>query len=185
MIIGITGTIGAGKGTIVDYLKENRGFKHYSARDFISEEVVKRGLPVNRDTLTATANDLRKNFSPHYVIEQLFYRAQQQGGDAVIESVRTPGEIVFLRKQPDFYLFAVDADPKQRYERIKKRGSSTDSVDFKTFLANEKREMSTNDPNKQNLGKCIKMADFVFYNDGAMKDLFEQVESVLKKIENV
>lgn len=185
MIIGITGTIGAGKGTIVDYLKEKRGFKHYSARDFISEEVVKRGLPINRDTLTATANDLRKNFSPQYVIEQLFYRAQQQGGNAVIESVRTPGEINFLRKQPEFYLFAVDADPKQRYERIKKRGSLTDFVNFKTFLANEKREMSTNDPNKQNLGKCIKMADFVFYNDGAMEDLFEQVESVLKKIENV
>ena len=183
MIIGITGTIGAGKGTIVDYLKQQLGFKHYSARDFITEEIVKRGLPVNRDTLTATANDLRKTFSPQYVIEQLFYRAQQQGGDAVIESVRTPGEITFLRKQPDFYLFAVDADPKQRYERIKKRGSSTDHIDFKTFLANEKREMSTNDPNKQNLGKCIKMADFVFYNDGAMEDLFKQVEIVLKKIE--
>ncbi len=183
MIIGITGTIGAGKGTIVDYLKEHRGFYHYSARDFISEEVAKRGLPINRDTLTATANDLRKNFSPQYVIEQLFYRAQQQGGDAVIESVRTPGEIAFLREQPDFYLFAVDANPKQRFERIKKRGSSTDHVDFETFLANEKREMSTNDPNKQNLGKCIQLADFVFYNDGTMEDLFEQVESVLKKIE--
>jgi len=182
MIIGITGTIGAGKGTIVDYLKEQRGFKHYSARDFITEEIVKRGLPVNRDTLTATANDLRKNFSPQYVIEQLFYRAQQAGGDAVIESVRTPGEIAFLREQPDFYLFAVDADPGERYKRIKKRGSSTDHIDYETFLANEKREMSTDDPNKQNLGRCIEMADFVFYNNGAMEELFEQVETVLKKI---
>ncbi len=182
MIIGITGTIGAGKGTIVEYLK-NKGFKHYSARDFISEEVKKRGLEINRDTLTATANDLRAAHSPQYVIEQLFYRAQKEGGNAVIESVRTPGEIAFLRKQPGFYLFAVDADPKIRFERIKLRGSATDHIDFETFLSNEKREMSTTDPNKQNLGKCIQMADYTFYNNGSISTLFDEVEKVLKKTE--
>ena len=183
MIIGITGTLGAGKGTIVDYLIKKRGFKHFSARDFITEEIVKRGLPVNRDTLTATANDLRKKFSPRYVIEQLFYQAQKKGGDAVIESIRTPGEIEFLRQQPDFYLFAVDADPEIRFERIKKRGSATDHIDFSTFLSNEKREMTSTDPNKQNLGKCIEMADYVFYNNGTMEELFSQTEEVLKNIE--
>lgn len=182
MIIGITGTIGAGKGTIVDYLKEQKGFKHYSARDFIGEEVVKRGLQVNRDTLTTVANDLRKKFSPQYVIEQLYLQAAAQGGNAVIESIRTPGEITFLRKQPDFYLFAVDADPKTRFKRIKKRGSATDHIDFETFLSNEKREMSATNPNKQNLGKCIKMADFIFNNDGTIDDLIAQVDSVLRKI---
>ena len=184
MIIGITGTIGAGKGNIVEYLINKKGFKHYSARDFISEEVKQRKLEINRDTLTAVANDLRAKHSPQYVIEQLFYRAQKEGGNAVIESVRTPGEIAFLRKQPEFYLFAVDADPKLRFQRIKQRGSATDHIDFETFLANEKREMSTSDPNKQNLGKCIELADFVFHNDGSMEELFEQVEKVLKKIDN-
>ena len=183
MIIGITGTLGAGKGTIVEYLLKNKGFKHYSARDFISEEVKKRGLEINRDTLTAVANDLRAQHSPQYVIEQLFYRAQKAGGNAVIESVRTPGEVAFLRKQPDFYLFAVDADPEIRYQRIKLRGSATDHIDFETFLANEKREMSTTDPNKQNLSKCIEMADYVFYNNGNMEELFDKLEKVLSEIQ--
>lgn len=183
MIIGITGTIGAGKGTIVDYLIKTRGFKHYSARSFISEEVTRRNLPVNRDTLTSVANDLRKNHSPWYVIEQLYYQAQKEGNNAVIESIRTPGEIAFLRKQANFYLFAVDADPKIRYQRIRQRASATDHIDFETFIANEKREMTTTDPYKQNLGKCIEMADFVFYNNNSRKELFKQVEQVLNKIE--
>ena len=32
---------------------------------------------------------------------------------------------------------------------------------FETFLENEKREMTSNDPNKQNLAKCIKMTDHI------------------------
>ena len=36
-IIGITGTIGAGKGTIVDYLVKQKNFKHYSVRNFLIE----------------------------------------------------------------------------------------------------------------------------------------------------
>ncbi len=182
MIIGITGTLGAGKGTIVEYLVKNKGFKHYSARDFIAGEVKKRGLPLNRDTLTGVANDLREKHSPEYVIEQLFYKAQKNGGNAVIESVRTPGEVEFLRKQKDFRLFAVDADPEIRYKRIVQRGSETDRVSFETFMANEKREMTSDDPNKQNLSKCIEMADFVFYNNGTVEDLYTEVEKVLKQL---
>ena len=56
-IIGITGTIGAGKGTIVDYLVKEKGYVHYSVREFLAEEVIKRGLEVNRDTLTEVGND--------------------------------------------------------------------------------------------------------------------------------
>ncbi len=60
MIIGITGTSGAGKGTVVDYLLK-KGFKHYSVRDFLTEEILKRGLEPNRDNMIFVANELRKN----------------------------------------------------------------------------------------------------------------------------
>ncbi len=182
LIIGITGTLGAGKGTIVDYLTKTKGFKHFSVRQFLTDEIKKRNLPVNRDTMTAVANDLRKNHHPAYIIEQLYYRAKNEGGNAVIESIRTPGEVYFLRKTGNFYLFAVDAKPEIRYQRIKLRSSETDNVDFDTFIANEKREMQTSDPNKQNLSKCIELSDFRFDNNGDIKDLYRQVDEVLDKI---
>ena len=182
IIIGITGTLGAGKGTLVEYLKEHKGFLHFSVRDYLVEELHRRNLDVNRDTMTSLANELRANHSPSYITDQLYEQAKKAGKNSIIESIRTPGEITSLRAKGDFYLFAVDADPKVRYERISLRKSATDNIDFETFLSNEKREMTASDPNKQNLSKCIKGADFVFDNNGDLDKLYEQLVTVLKEL---
>ena len=59
IIIGITGTLGAGKGTIVDFLTKNKRFEHFSARALIVEEIEKRGLENNRNNMVVVDNDLR------------------------------------------------------------------------------------------------------------------------------
>ena len=182
VIIGITGTLGAGKGTIVDYLIQKKDFLHYSARGFIVEEIKRRNLEVNRDTMTNVANSLRSNNSPSFIIDELYKRAVASGKNCVIESIRTVGEITSLRSKGHFYLFAVDADSHIRFERIKTRKSSTDNVDFETFIANEKREMTSTDPNKQNLSKCIENADYVFNNNGNLQELNQQIDRVLKEL---
>ena len=182
VIIGITGTLGAGKGTIVDYLKGRKDFLHFSARGFIVEEIQRRNLEVNRDTMTEVANELRANNSPSFIIDELYKRAITSGKNCVIESIRTLGEITSLRQKAHFYLFAVDANSKVRFARIVSRKSSTDNVDFETFIENEKREMTSTDPNKQNLSKCIENADYVFNNDGDLGDLHQQIDQVLKEL---
>ncbi len=181
-VIGITGTLGAGKGTVVDYLLKEKGFSHFSVRQFLLEEIRKRNLPENRDSMVVVANELRKSNSPSYITDQLYLQAVQSGNNAVIESIRTPGEIISLRKKGDFYLFAVDADPKTRYVRIKSRNSETDRIDYDTFIQNEQREMTSSDPYSQNLQKCREMADFVFWNDGTVNELYVKVEEVLRGI---
>lgn len=178
-IIGITGTLGAGKGTIVDYLIQHYGFKHYSVRGYLIEEAQKRGMPLNRDTYVVVANDLRTTNGPSYIIDQLYLQAAENGTNAVIESVRTPGEVESLRKHEHFLLFGVDADPEIRYERVVSRASETDHVSFDTFVENEQREMSSSDPNHQNIGMCMQMADYVFMNNGDFEELYQRVEQVL------
>lgn len=180
-VIGITGTIGAGKGTIVEYLTSKKGFLHYPVRAFLVEELERRNMPVNRDTMTSLANKMRAQNSPSYITDTLHGRATSTGKNAVIESIRTPGEIDSLRKKGDFLLFAVDAKPETRYQRIVARKSETDSISWETFLENEKREMTSEDPNKQNLRKCIEMADHVFNNNGSIEELYSEVERVLEK----
>jgi dephospho-CoA kinase len=179
-IIGITGTIGAGKGTIVEYLVNNYGFKHYSVRNYLIEEAKKQNLPLNRDIYVIIANKLRKTHSPSFIIDELYKEAAKNAINAIIESIRTPGEIDSLRTKEHFTLWAVDADPKIRYERIVARQSETDQISFDTFIANEQREMNAEDPAKQNLSACIRMADVVFVNNEHYEKLFEQVENWLK-----
>lgn len=181
MIIGITGTIGAGKGTIVETLKE-KGFNHYSVRAYITEEIIKRKISVNRDNMVLVGNDLRAKNSPSYIVEQLYEKAKKEGKNCIIESIRTIGEVEGLKKKGKFYLIAVDAKSEKRYERIIKRASETDKITFDTFLENEKREMNGTDPNKQNISACMKMADFIIDNSGTKQKLNKKIEEILKKL---
>lgn len=182
LIIGITGTLGAGKGTIVELLRE-KGFLHFSARDFIVQTIEKEGLEVNRDSMTLIGNRLRQEHSSSYIIESLYYRAKESGKNSIIESIRNPMEVEFLRQKENFMLIAVDADIRTRYQRIVQRKSSTDNVSFETFQKNEEREMSSNDINAQNLISCIQKADILVDNSGTIEDLKYKIEQIWKKIE--
>ncbi|MCX6247563.1 MAG: AAA family ATPase [Bacteroidetes bacterium] len=182
IIIGITGTLGAGKGTIVEYLVREKKFIHYSVRAYLLDKIRELGMPENRDSMFRLANELRARSGPSFVTDELYKQAAVSGKNCVIESIRTPGEIASLRTKGNFYLLAVDARPDIRYQRILLRQSETDRISRETFIENEEREMNTEDPNKQNLKKCISMADFMLQNDGTKKDLVHQLQKVLDQV---
>ncbi|HQI46374.1 MAG TPA: hypothetical protein PLC59_09975, partial [Bacteroidales bacterium] len=63
-----------------------------------------------------------------------------------------------------------------------KRKSETDFVSFDTFVENEKREMTSTDPNKQNISKCIALADYFFMNDESIEKLEQKTDAVIRNI---
>jgi len=180
MIIGLTGTNGAGKGTVAEYLVREKGFVHYSARDFIVEEIKKRNMPIDRNAMIIVGNELRETHGPAYILEQLYMRAVAMGGDAVLESVRTAGEVEALREHNDFVLIGIDAPQPMRYERVIARKSITDTVTFAEFQETENREMQSKNPGVQNIAAVLHMTDYILINDGSPEELFVNIEEVLE-----
>lgn len=182
MILGITGTIGAGKGTVVEYLVQEKGFIHYSVRAAIVEEIEKRGLPVNRDTMNEVATDLRKQHGGSYFGELLRKRAQEEGAEnAIIESIRTTKEVENIHAIGGFIL-VVDAPEAIRYKRIQGRGTVTDHVSLEEFRRQEAREMDSenpDDPSYMNIRGVIALADATVVNDGTLEELHTRIEEAL------
>jgi len=178
VIVGITGTLGAGKGTVAEILVHKKGFSHFSVRDYLTTEIAKRGMPLSRDSMVTVANDLRKNNNASFIIEQLVLQAKSSGKSAVIESVRAVAEAEKL-KEMGALLLSVDANQKTRYERVLKRGSATDAVTFEKFVEEEEREMNSDDPTKQNIRGVMRMVDIQIINEGTITELEESIEDIL------
>lgn len=180
MIIGITGTDGAGKGTAVEHLK-TKGFTHYSARDFIVAEIERQGLPASRNQMRLTANALRAKYGNEFVVKQAYEKAQADGVvDVVIESIRALAEAEYL-KQRGGILLAIDADPTLRYQRVQGRRSVSDQVSYEQFL--EQEELEKNDPNPHGMQKAavMAMADYTIENNETPVSLRTAVDTFLEK----
>ena len=182
MIIVICGTVGAGKGAVTRYLML-KGFKHYSARKYLSGILKERGMKLDRNNLINLANELRRRSSIH-ITEKLLEMAQKQRGDCVIESVRTVNEIKPIKDMEESCLLAIDADREIRYKRIKGRGAETDNISFEEFIADDEREWKNPDPDKVNIGACIEMADFKLVNNGTMDELHKKIDEILEIIKS-
>ncbi len=181
MIIGLTGTFGAGKGEISRILV-NLKYVHHSCSDVLREELRKQGVEETIPNLAALGNRIREEHGAGELPRRLIKIIRDKGeGKAIVDSIRSVGEVEELRKERDFVLFSVDAPVRIRYERIKSRGRAGDNVDFEEFSEQEGKQMNGQGSN-QNLKKCMEMADYSIMNDGTIEDLEKKVNEILKKV---
>ena len=137
MLIGITGTDGSGKGTVVDYLVANKGFIHYSAREIWIEELNLRGMETSRANMRLIANEMREKHGNDFLVTYYLSKIKEEGTqNAIIESIRAVSEAETLKAQGGI-LVAVDADQKVRFARVQERRSETDRVSFEQFKTHE------------------------------------------------
>ena len=183
MIIGITGTLGAGKGTVVEYLV-SKGFVHVAVSDtFLVGEAHKRGLEPTRKVRHDIANEFRAK-GPTRLMEavyELAVPAVTAGENTVLEPQHTVDEVRFIQSKGGIVI-GVDADIKTRYERIQKRGSAKDNVSFEEFRDFEQLEMKPGETSSNNLSGAVAAADVRIQNNGTLEELHAQIEEALKKL---
>ena len=179
MLIGITGTDGAGKGSAVSYMVNKKGFTHYSSRDLITLEVDKLGIPATRENLRLTANSMRMADGADVIVKCALKQIEENKiENAVVESIRAIKEAETLKKAGGI-LLVIDASPEVRYKRIKGRGSSSDKVSFEDFLKHEELEMNDPDPGGMQKAAVMKMADYTIMNNQPLSKLYAEVDKFL------
>lgn len=182
MLIGITGTDGAGKGLVVEYLIESHNFTHYSSRELIMEEIARLGLEPVRANLAVVGNKMRTEQGEDVIVKTALEKAKQAGVERVIiESIRAEQEAVTLQKAGGI-LLAVDAPVLVRYERIVGRGTATDKVSLEEFKQQEELEMNDQRPGGMQKAKVMQMADYTISNDSTIAKLREKIEELLREV---
>jgi dephospho-CoA kinase len=183
MIVGIAGTIGAGKGTVVEYLVEKKGFVHYSSSGLLKEMLKEKGEFIDRDAMAKLAREIRSK-DPCGVPKLTYERFKKEHPEnAILEALHTIGEADFIRSVGGI-IIGVDADIDIRYARIQKRGSEKDNVSYEKFKEQAKREDDgTSDASGHNIRGVIDTADYLVVNNGSLAELHGQLEKILETID--
>jgi len=181
MIVGLTGRMASGKGTVADVLKAE-GYGYYSLSDVIRDEIRDRGLEESRTTLTEVGNELRVNEGPSTLAVRILKKLTS-GSSFVIDSIRNPAEVDALREgRSDFVMLCVEAPAAVRFERLRSRGRIGDVQTIEEFRAQEERELASADPTTQQLLATESKADHILVNDGSMQDLEQKVRALLSTL---
>ncbi len=185
LIIGVVGQIASGKGILVKYLIEKLNFISFSLSSILHNELKKKKIKkFTRKTLQDMGDSLRKRSGDDILAQLAIKKLLAQGEKhVVIEGIRNPGEIEFLKKKPSFILIGVKAKRELRFKRLLSRGKEWDPKNYNDFIKVDKRDLGIGqDRSGQQVAKCLAYCDFVLTNNSNVREFEEKVEKLMRKV---
>ena len=188
-IIGIVGPIACGQGVVVEYLIKTKGYISFSLSSLLHDELKKRNITTfTRTTLQDLGDELRKNEGEGVLAKRAMTKLKtehikKKSQKIIIEGIRNPGEVEYLRTVPGFFLLAVDADQKLRFKRVLQRAKPWDPKDWETFLKIDGRDNGDgNKTNGQQVRKCMEMANTSISNNSDINHIYSEIETKIPTI---
>ncbi|MEK9166037.1 MAG: AAA family ATPase [Patescibacteria group bacterium] len=179
IIFGIAGEMGSGKTLIAKYLQKKYQAKLFSFSGMLRDILKRLYLPETRENLQTLSTVLRQNFSEDLMSKVIAYDIERSQSSVIVaEAIRRPSDIVYLKKLPNFYLMAVQADFKLRYQRLTMRCENPDDQ-TKTL---DKFQKELQQESEQKIKEVAKQADFVIDNNGSIENLYKQIDIIMQKI---
>ena len=181
MIIGVVGTLGAGKDEVARYLV-TRGATHISLSEEILKEIKKRKISVSRRAYVDVANDLREKISPGVLAKRAMKNLKKTPDFVVVSSLRHPAEAQVILNYPNSHVLAVVARPKIRFVRVKARAKKGDIKFWKDFLEYDREAMKGKNPAHQQIAKSLELADLTVENNHTLQQLHGNIDKILRQI---
>lgn len=185
MILGLTGSMGAGKGEVVKIL-ERFGFKYITLSQMVREEARKQGVKEEREKLMAVGNHMRATEGAGVLGKRALQKILASGHDKwVVDGIRNPAEIDALREGKNVQILGLHADQKLLIERILKRARDSDPKTHEEIHHRIKREWGKGEGEEgQQMEKCLQKVDTVIENEGTLKELDSKIMSYYNSIVN-
>ncbi len=179
-VVGLVGPIASGKGTVAQYLSK-KGYKSYSLSDRIREEITARGLTITRESLNMVSNDLRQNLGSDILAKRTAEIIEQEGSEfVVVDAIRNPAEINFLKQKFQAKIIGIVADQKKRFDLFMKRGTNTTGISsWEEFKALDDAELIQEGKYKQQVNECLKFTDAIIENNGTFDDLNAKIDETI------
>ncbi len=181
MIIGLTGSIAAGKDTAVDYLCKKQEFKIYTISDAVKREVVKLELEITRENMQNVGNSGREKYGAGYWARHILEETNLNE-NIIINGVRHPGEITEIKKFPNSCIIAINSPREIRYERMLSRKKSSDPRSYTDFLKVDERDLNEGTELGFRVAECMELADHLIVNDGDLESFYEKINNFYNKI---
>jgi dephospho-CoA kinase len=183
-IIGLSGTNGAGKDTVGEYLA-SKGWLFVSVSQILRDELARQGLPQDRTHTRELGDTWRRESGPAVLVDKAYGLYQPRATEykgLVISSLRNPYEADAIHALGGKLIW-VDADIKTRYSRVinRQQGRAEDQKSFDQFVADEQQEMHKTEPDAiVDMSGVKAKADIFLQNDGSQTEFIKTLEGVLK-----
>lgn len=183
MIIGLTGSMGAGKGEVVKIL-ERLGFRYITLSQMVREEARRRGISEEREKLMEVGNSMRQKHGPGVLAKLALQKIQAHSHDQwVIDGIRNPAEIEELKKGENAHIWGIKADRDLLVSRILKRARQSDPKTAEEIMKKIEREWGVGEPPEgQQVERCLRHSDVLIENEETLEELDKKVMKLYNKL---
>ncbi len=184
-LIGLSGTLNAGKDTAAEYLVENYNFMHVSTGDVLRAEADLQNRSKDWGSLIEIGVELRAQYGSVGAlvlksIENWQKVSSSYLGGLVISGLRVIGEAEELKKLGGTLVF-IDAPIGERYKRMinRSRGAEANKT-YEEFVELERIQMEgIGGDNRPNLKAVKTISDVIIMNNSTPGLFFSELERVL------
>lgn len=179
-VLAIVGLTGSGKSEVAKIFEE-KDFIKIRFGDITDEELRRRGLERNENNERYIRELLRREYgmSAYAKLNLTRIDSALKQSNVVIDGLYSWEEYTFLKSYygEDFYLVAVWASPKTRYERLMKRPERP--LTLEEAASRDIAEIENLDKSKP-----IAMADFLIVNESSLKTLRKEIERIVSTLKS-